>query len=53
VKHEDNYAVHALLRFSWYDTCWGHRIWRVGTFWFCFEYGIRENFEGGLTVWSV
>jgi len=21
--------------FSWSDTCWECRIWRVDTFWFC------------------
>ena len=30
--------VHALLIFSWSDTCWEHKIWRIGTFSYCYEY---------------
>jgi len=26
---------YTLLIFSWSDTCWEHRIWRVDTSWFC------------------
>jgi len=26
------YTVHALLIFSWSDTCWEHRIWRADIF---------------------
>jgi len=28
------HTVHAPLIFSWCDTCWECRIWRVDTFWF-------------------
>jgi len=38
LKLEEKYIVHALLIFSWPDTFWEHRIWRVDTFWFCLEY---------------
>jgi len=27
-------TVHAVLIFSWPDTCWDRRIWRTDTFWF-------------------
>jgi len=26
---------HALLIFSWSDTCWERGIWRTGTYLFC------------------
>jgi len=32
------YTVHALLIFSWSDTCWRRRTWTVDTFWFCQGY---------------
>jgi len=38
LKLEEKYIVHALLIFSWPDTFWQYRIWRVDTFWFCLEY---------------
>jgi len=33
-RWKEIYTVHALLIFSWSDTCWEHRIWRTDTFWF-------------------
>ena len=35
MKHgSDIYTVHALLKFSWSDTCWERGIWRADIFWF-------------------
>jgi len=36
---------HVLLIFSWSDTCWECRIWRVDTYRFCSEYGTRKLFR--------
>jgi len=41
-KYIHKYTVHELLIFSWSDTCWERRIWRVDTFRFCYGYGERK-----------